>query len=375
MSFDFSTLVTDRNQGDLEALRSLLATPLADWTAEQLEKFKQAVSKGAYNYTDLNRVTACMDDLNGRLTAAGYVTGYHPIIISHKAMAPKSLFPDGYIELEYIESTGVQHIDTGFVPDQDTRLIMEATPTSVAEAGDGSGFIPYGAAESYTDRSFECYSSLGQYEFNYDGQYRFVGVANVGESVIIDHNKNAISLTVENQSSLASNFTYVNFVSPYTLYLFATHRFNALHGFLKLKYCKIYNGNQLIRNFVPCKNLSGEIGLYDFVGQEFYENSGSGMFLAGPEIPKPDPDPALDPIWYEDDTPTTTQMYRFLQNVSALRSVLKLPEDTAPVPSDMVGLTLTEANNIESILDTIQEWIVNMQAAWFFSGDLYSGEV
>ena len=37
MAFDFSTLVTDRSPEDLQALRDLLATPMADWTAEQLE--------------------------------------------------------------------------------------------------------------------------------------------------------------------------------------------------------------------------------------------------------------------------------------------------------------------------------------------------
>lgn len=81
MSFDFSTLVTDRSQADLETLRALLAVPLADWTAEQLAEFNQALSKGAYNYTDLNRVTACMDYLNEVLTGLGYETGYQRIVV------------------------------------------------------------------------------------------------------------------------------------------------------------------------------------------------------------------------------------------------------------------------------------------------------
>ena len=72
MDFDFSTLITDRAPSDLELLRDLLSTPMSDWTAEQLAAFNQAASKGAYNYTDLNRVTACMDYLNERLTALGY---------------------------------------------------------------------------------------------------------------------------------------------------------------------------------------------------------------------------------------------------------------------------------------------------------------
>lgn len=74
--FDFSTLITDRSPADLELLRDMLATPLEDWTAEQLAEFNLAVSKGTYNYTDLNRVTACMDYLNEQLTALGYDTGY-----------------------------------------------------------------------------------------------------------------------------------------------------------------------------------------------------------------------------------------------------------------------------------------------------------
>ena len=87
MAFDFSTLITDRSPGDLQALRDLLATPMADWTAEQKAEFMLARSKGAYNYTDLNRVIAAMDDINERLTAAGYVTGYQPIIV-HSEVGP-----------------------------------------------------------------------------------------------------------------------------------------------------------------------------------------------------------------------------------------------------------------------------------------------
>ena len=114
--FDFSTLVTDRAPADLELLRDLLSTPMEDWTAEQLAQFNQAVSKGAYNYTDLNRVTAAMDYLNERLTAAGYVTGYHPIIVHPEPPEPVGPLPKGYTELVYIQSIGTQYRDTAFAP-------------------------------------------------------------------------------------------------------------------------------------------------------------------------------------------------------------------------------------------------------------------
>ena len=81
MSFDFSTLITNRSASDLENLRALLSTPVSDWTAEQLAQFNQAISKGAYNYTDLNRVTQCMEYLDETLRSYGYETGYQPLIV------------------------------------------------------------------------------------------------------------------------------------------------------------------------------------------------------------------------------------------------------------------------------------------------------
>lgn len=72
MPFDFTTLITDRVQADIEVLESLLGTPMSDWTAEQLAEFNLAVSKGAHNYTDLNRVTQAMDYINNQLVGYGY---------------------------------------------------------------------------------------------------------------------------------------------------------------------------------------------------------------------------------------------------------------------------------------------------------------
>ena len=160
--FDFSTLITDRTSSDLQSLRDLLGKPVSEWTEAEKAEFNLARSKGAYNYTDLNRVTACMNDLNEVLMGLGYETGYHGIIIH----------PNG------------------------------AEPT----------------------------------------------------------------------------------------------------------------------------------------------------------------------LWCEEDVPTLTQMQRYLYNVEALRGALELPEDTAQVPADMVGLTLTEANNIEEILQIIYNYLTALQKIFLRSG-------
>ena len=49
---------------------------------------------------------------------------------------------------------------------------------------------------------------------------------------------------------------------------------------LKIYYLKIYDGDTLIRDYVPFVNLSGEVGLYDNITNQFYGNDGNGTFEA-----------------------------------------------------------------------------------------------
>ena len=42
--------------------------------------------------------------------------------------------PSGYTRLEYIKSSGTQYINTGFNPNQNTRVVVDAKPLSVTQA-------------------------------------------------------------------------------------------------------------------------------------------------------------------------------------------------------------------------------------------------
>lgn len=67
-------MVTDRTQDAVDRLAELLAR--RPWTAAELEQFNEASDRGAYNFTDLNRVTAAMEYLAGLFTSDGYQVGY-----------------------------------------------------------------------------------------------------------------------------------------------------------------------------------------------------------------------------------------------------------------------------------------------------------
>ena len=73
--------------------------------------------------------------------------------------------------------------------------------------------------------------------------------------------------------------------------------------------------------------------------------------------------------------PTAGQMAAYLQDVAALRGAIAVMASTPPTPDSASGLTWREANDIEKILLDVDELLTRMAAAWFYSGDLFAGEV
>lgn len=79
--------------------------------------------------------------------------------------------------------------------------------------------------------------------------------------------------------------------------------------------------------------------------------------------------------WKREDIPSPAQMSHYLEQIRKVRAVLAVYQTTPAVPTDMDGLTHSEANDIEKILVDVDQLITNMIAAHFYSGDLYGGEV
>ena len=88
-------------------------------------------------------------------------------------------------------------------------------------------------------------------------------------------------------------------------------------------------------------------------------------------------DPHISPKtdWKETDYPTPQTMERYLGDLAELRRQFSVMQITPTVPMDMVNLTYQEANDIERILEDVDSLITNIMAGWFYSGELYAGEV
>lgn len=358
------TLITNRTQADVDELKSILAVPLENWSAETLAEFNLARSKGSYNYTDLNRVTQAMDYINNQLVGYGYATGYQKIKIPRKG---GGRLPEGYTELEYIQSSGTQYIDTGFKPNQDTRVVINVTDVSASS----------GIASLFGGRTTNGVSSFSMWAFS--SVVRTDYGANILKTTqpyatvqSIDKNKN---ITILNGTEYTQ--TYSTFQAGVSLTLFAVNDGeigvdNRMVS-MCLYSCQIYDNGTLIRDYVPASSSSGTVGLYDTVNGVFYQNAGSGAFTAGPEVVVSNTDESLDPYtWYESDVPTSESMAAYLANVAALRGVLDILPTTPETPESMEALTWVEANNIEQILIDVQTVLTSLSKIFLRAGMVWA---
>ncbi len=79
--------------------------------------------------------------------------------------------------------------------------------------------------------------------------------------------------------------------------------------------------------------------------------------------------------WSAGDIPRKSDLDRYLRNIRLLRDAVAVYPSTPSAPPGMDRLTWQEANSMEKILADLDEIITNMAAAWFYSGDLYAGEI
>lgn len=192
--------------------------------------------------------------------------------------------PDGYTQLQYIESHGSEYIDTGFKPNQNTRLVLDVgKPTSGYDTADDSQSL-FGARTAPNDNAYNFFMrsdgtgnpSLDDYgttRQNTETQFTY-------DRATIDKNKNVTSI-----NSTTYTHTEQTFACLYTLYIFACNS-SDVAGFMctvRFYSMRIYSSSEdgndlLIRNFIPVKNPDGEYGLYDLVDGKFYSNSGTGAF-------------------------------------------------------------------------------------------------
>ena len=183
--------------------------------------------------------------------------------------------PSGYKKIEYIQSSGTQYIDTGFKPNQNTRLIADVEILNVPHSQ------LLGARIASGNASFNILVSSktdGRDDYNETALNFAAGAARWK----IDKNKNVTTVNGTAVSHPAGTFQttcsiFINAVNTNGSPMSTTT------GSARWRSVQIYDNGRLVRDFIPCKTAAGVVGLWDDVNNTFYSNAGSGTFTAGPE--------------------------------------------------------------------------------------------
>lgn len=193
----------------------------------------------------------------------------------------KSRLPEGYTELPYIKSTGTQYIDTGFKPNQNTRVVID-----FENEGDYSsmttGLCPlFGARNASAAASAaafalwvgeKSYPHYGNVAYNANGNF----TVDINARLIYDMNKNVVSIGGQSITCTGATFTTNHNLYLLTINNYGTAESRRASG--KLFSTKVYDNETLARDYIPCFNDNGEVGMYDIVNGAFYGNAGSGDF-------------------------------------------------------------------------------------------------
>lgn len=204
-----------------------------------------------------------------------------------------SRLPDGYTEVEYIENTqnGKACIDTNYIPNQDTRILCSYQSTYNSQYGRiwGSG------TNTKTNAIMINYEGGVTYQL----RVKWAKGSNwTTTSVYGDYNVHTYDFNKNNlyfDGTLVSTTSYTTFQSSDNIALFAyinngTPPFSSQYqefAWGKMFYCKIYDNDILVRDFVPCiRDNDSVAGMYDLVNNVFYPpvNYTSYQFVAGSAV-------------------------------------------------------------------------------------------
>lgn len=191
------------------------------------------------------------------------------------------ILPSEYQQVEYIEYTGTQYIDTGYYPDENTNAKYKVSISSLRENGPHllSSKNYYFPLLRNNPIAFVL-GKRGNAEFNNtdfrpDTEIIYEIEAYKEDKILINGKERGV-LTSTGDADTTSLFLGTYGGQP-------NNANYILDG--KIYYCKIYNGEELVRDLVPCYHIADNIvGLYDTVNDVFYTNKGTGTFEKGADI-------------------------------------------------------------------------------------------
>ena len=191
----------------------------------------------------------------------------------------KGLLPSGYIQLEYIESTGTQWIDTGIATtNNDLGFMLEAMPLTSADVYPIGSRATDGGTRFFGVRSVSS-NSFGYGWLSYSTATASQSYVNVRTTMSLNWLNSKKATIGDDSNDLAT----ANIANGRNITLFGINGQLLWKG--RIYRAQISEGNEIIANFIPVmRNSDSKVGMYDTVIGQFFTNAGTGEFIAGDVI-------------------------------------------------------------------------------------------
>ena len=237
----------------------------SSFTAEQWATINSGITK---NSIPTNYITT---DTEQRVTGRK-IFAVRPMCEVEKTTG--HFLPDEYQEVEYIQSSGSQYINTGINPKIKPRVIMKM---AMIDPRDSDYFGNSAINGSAFFGNFSAYSLM---------YYRYGSTSALNTGISVKQNQwhewdisQSVYLDGDLRYTTTNTYTYNS--SQISICIFKCRNYATY----QLAYFILYDGEEKVREFYPCYRKSDSaIGLYDKVTNKFYPNSGRGTFIKGADV-------------------------------------------------------------------------------------------
>lgn len=221
-----------------------------------------------------SKLTAIGDAIRSRFGVSGDLT------LDEMTSEILSGLPSVYQQVEYIQSSGSQYIDTGVTSADSYELnFLFANITN-----DSS---PFGSRSSNKSHRFGLLYYDGMYVWQNGNANTEIQNFAVDTVYTVQAGAKFDGKIIVNETELANN---ISTTAGYKIYLFAFgengNKWYNCSFSGRVYMCRIYSNSECVRDFIPCYRKSDNvIGMYDIINGQFYTNQGSGSFTCYPAPP------------------------------------------------------------------------------------------
>jgi len=194
--------------------------------------------------------------------------------------------PVEYTQVDYIQSSGTQYIDTGYTFINATqKLEFNFTPLLIGDYRVCGSYISGHKGMIVQPRQTNMIE-VGSLSITPD----FDMLVNTNYEVYLEAKNGSYDFKL-NSNTKTGSYGSRDAITNLSHYIFGVHQTSGITNAasMNLYYYKMYDNDVLVRDMIPCyRNSDNEVGLYDLVNGVFYTNAGTGVFTYG-NIATPNP--------------------------------------------------------------------------------------